>query len=76
MEVKQAGGIGYILGNSPANGAELIVDAHVLPATAVTSDDAIKILQYKNSTKTQTVYIYPGKTVLQVKPAPLTLGHK
>ncbi|KAF5810797.1 putative tripeptidyl-peptidase II [Helianthus annuus] len=71
MEVKRAGGIGYILGNSPRNGAELTVDAHVLPATSVTSDDAIKILQYINSTKTRTAYIYPGKTVLQVKPAPL-----
>ncbi|KAL8192137.1 hypothetical protein R6Q57_027999 [Mikania cordata] len=71
MEVKRAGGIGYILGNSPANGAELTVDAHVLPATAVTSDDAIQILKYINSTKeAQTAYIYPGRTVLQVKPAP------
>ncbi|KAL9998349.1 hypothetical protein Hdeb2414_s0553g00915821 [Helianthus debilis subsp. tardiflorus] len=76
MEVKRAGAIGYILGNSPANRAELTVDAHVLLATAVTSDDAIKILQYINSTKTRTAYNYPGKTVLQVKPAPLTLGHK
>ncbi|KAF5809516.1 putative peptidase S8/S53 domain superfamily [Helianthus annuus] len=76
MELKRAGGIGYVLGNSPTNGAELTVDAHVLPATAVTSDDAIKIIQYINSTKTRTAYIYLGKTVLQVKPAPLTLGHK
>ncbi|KAI7746059.1 hypothetical protein M8C21_003735 [Ambrosia artemisiifolia] len=74
MEVKRAGGIGYILGNSPANGAELTVDAHVLPATAVTSDDAIKLLQYINSTKTRKAYIYPGKTVLQVKPAPSMAG--
>lgn len=70
MEVKRAGGIGYILGNSPANGAELTVDAHVLPATAVSSDDAIQILKYINSTKTRTAYIYPGRTVLQTKPAP------
>lgn len=70
MEVKRAGGIGYILGNSPANGAELIVDSHVLPATAVSSDDAIQILKYINSTRIKTAYIYPGKTVLQTKPAP------
>ncbi|KAI3680863.1 hypothetical protein L6452_35640 [Arctium lappa] len=70
MEVKRAGGIGYILGNSPANGAELTVDAHVLPATAVTSEDAIQILKYINSTRTSTAYIYPGRTVLQAKPAP------
>ncbi|XP_071715175.1 subtilisin-like protease SBT5.6 [Rutidosis leptorrhynchoides] len=70
MEVKRAGGIGYILGNSPANGAELTVDSHVLPATAVTSDDAIQILKYINTTRTRTAYIYPGRTVLQTKPAP------
>lgn len=70
MEVKRAGGIGYILGNSPANGAELTVDAHVLPATSVTSEEAIEILKYINSTRTSTAYIYPGRTVLQAKPAP------
>ncbi|GKE79051.1 subtilisin-like protease SBT5.6, partial [Tanacetum coccineum] len=70
MEVKRAGGIGYILGNSPANGAELTVDAHVLPATAVTSDDAVQILRYINSTKTRSAYIFPGRTLLQAKPAP------
>lgn len=70
MEVKRAGGIGYILGNSPANGAELAVDAHVLPATAVTSDDTVQILRYINSTKTRTAYIFPGRTLLQAKPAP------
>ncbi|PWA98238.1 Peptidase S8/S53 domain-containing protein [Artemisia annua] len=70
MEVKRAGGIGYILGNSPANGAELTVDAHVLPATAVTSYDAVQILRYINSTKTRTAYIFPGRTIVHAKPAP------
>lgn len=69
-EVKRAGGVGYILGNSLANGAELSVDAHVLPATAVDSDDAIKILNYINSTKNPMAYIFPSRTVLHTKPAP------
>ncbi|KAL8108232.1 subtilisin-like protease SBT5.6 [Apium graveolens] len=70
QEVKRAGGAGYILGNSLANGAELAVDAHVLPATGVTSDDAIKILKYINSTKKPTAYIRYAKTRLNYKPAP------
>ncbi|PSR98662.1 Subtilisin-like protease [Actinidia chinensis var. chinensis] len=69
-EVRRAGGIGFILGNSPANGAELTADAHVLPATAVASDSAIKILKYINSTKKPMAYISPARTVLDRKPAP------
>ncbi|KAL6991314.1 hypothetical protein U1Q18_009431 [Sarracenia purpurea var. burkii] len=71
MEVKKAGGAGFILGNSKANGADLAVDPHVLPATAVYSDDAIRILQYINSTREPKAYIYPAKTVLPSKPAPV-----
>lgn len=70
VEVKRAGGIGFVLGNSPANGAELAADAHLLPATAVNSDDAIKILKYINSTRNPTAYIIPARTVLNWKPAP------
>ncbi|GFQ02729.1 subtilisin-like protease sbt5.3 [Phtheirospermum japonicum] len=70
MEVKRAGGIGYILGNSKANGNELSVDAHVLPATAVNYENALKIYKYIKSTKEPTAYIVPAKTVLDTKPAP------
>lgn len=70
FEVKRAGGVGYILGNSPANGNELSVDAHVLAATAVGSEGAIEILQYINSTKNPTAYITPARTVLHSQPAP------
>ncbi|KAG8385371.1 hypothetical protein BUALT_Bualt03G0036100 [Buddleja alternifolia] len=70
MEVKRAGGIGFILGNSKANGNELSADAHILPATAVGYDDALTILKYINSAKTPKAYIVPGKTVLETKPAP------
>ncbi|KAL5716524.1 hypothetical protein ACHQM5_018201 [Ranunculus cassubicifolius] len=69
-EVKRAGGVGYILGNSLANGDELTVDAHVLPATAVVYNDAIKILNYINSTKKPLARIDPVMTVLDTKPAP------
>ncbi|KAJ7968812.1 Subtilisin-like protease [Quillaja saponaria] len=70
IEVQRAGGAGFILGNSPANGAEIACDAHVLPATAVVYDDAMKILQYKNSTKNPTAHIIPASTVVHTKPAP------
>ena len=50
MEVKRAGGVAFVLGNSPANGDEVPADAHVLPATAVGATDAMKILNYIRST--------------------------
>ncbi|XP_047310554.1 subtilisin-like protease SBT5.6 [Impatiens glandulifera] len=69
-EVKRAGGVGFILGNSLANGAELTVDAHVLPATALDSESAIQILKYIYATENPTAYIAPAKTILNHKPAP------
>ncbi|KAL6991325.1 hypothetical protein U1Q18_009442 [Sarracenia purpurea var. burkii] len=71
MEVKKAGSTDFVLGNSKANDADLAVDPHVLPATAVYSDGAMKILQYINSTKEPKAYIYWAKTVLPSKPAPV-----
>uniref|UniRef100_A0A7N0REQ8 Subtilisin-like protease n=1 Tax=Kalanchoe fedtschenkoi TaxID=63787 RepID=A0A7N0REQ8_KALFE len=70
MEVKRAGGAGYVLGNSPAHGAEIPVDPHVLPATAISSDDAIKLRSYISSTKKPVAAIGLAKTVLHTKPAP------
>ncbi|XP_042008706.1 subtilisin-like protease SBT5.6 isoform X1 [Salvia splendens] len=70
MEVKRAGGIGFILGNSLANGDELAADAHILPATAVNYQNSLKIMDYIHSSKTPTAYIVPGTTVLDIKPAP------
>ncbi|XP_052201846.1 subtilisin-like protease SBT5.6 [Diospyros lotus] len=69
-EVKRAGGAGYVLGNSPANGAELVADAHVLPATGVNAADAVKILKYINTTTNPTAYIGEATTVLETKPNP------
>ncbi|KAK9227566.1 hypothetical protein WN943_012619 [Citrus x changshan-huyou] len=70
MEVKRAGGVGLILGNSPANGNEYSYDAHYLPATAVLYDDAIKIHEYIKSTNNPTAIIKQARTVLHTQPAP------
>lgn len=69
-EVKRAGGAGFILGNTAASGDELSFDVHVLPGTAVSSDDANKIIQYIKSTKNPTAIINRGKTVYNSHPAP------
>ncbi|XP_065879695.1 subtilisin-like protease SBT5.6 [Euphorbia lathyris] len=69
-EVKRAGGAGFILGNSPPNGNEITVDAHLLPATAVASNQAIQILNYIKSTNNPTASLAHANTVLHVTPAP------
>ncbi|TXG47753.1 hypothetical protein EZV62_027047 [Acer yangbiense] len=70
QEVKRAGGVGFVLGNSPANGNEIACDAHLLPATAVGYDDAVKILKYINSTKNPMAFIKQARTTLHYQPAP------
>ena len=70
LEVQRAGGAGFIIGNSQANGAELSVDPHLLPATAVSYNDAVRIMNYINSTENPMARIIPAKTVLHTKPAP------
>lgn len=69
-EVKRAGGVGYILSNSKANGEELSVDSHLLPATAVGYTNGLKILNYLNSTKNPMAYIAPAETILEGVRAP------
>lgn len=71
MEVKRAGGAAIILGNSPANGDEIPVDAHVLPGTAVASSGANYILKYIRATKNPTAALVQAKTILGVKPSPV-----
>lgn len=71
LEVKRAGGAAIILANSPANGNEIPVDAHLLPGTGVSSDDAIAIMQYVNTTKQPTVTIGKATTTLDIQPAPV-----
>ncbi|XP_031274460.1 subtilisin-like protease SBT5.6 [Pistacia vera] len=70
VEVKRAGGAGYILGNTADDGDTLLFDFHVLPGTAVSSNDANKIIQYIKSTKNPTAIINRGKTVFNSQPAP------
>ncbi|KAJ0013221.1 hypothetical protein Pint_21273 [Pistacia integerrima] len=70
VEVKRAGGAGYILGNTAAYGDTLLFYFHVLPGTAVSSNDANKIIQYIKSTKNPTAIINRGKTVFNSQPAP------
>ncbi|KAL5577075.1 hypothetical protein UlMin_018774 [Ulmus minor] len=70
LEVKSAGGAGLILGNTPANGVEVPSDPHFLPATAVTYNNSLRILEYINSTKNPMATIIPGRTRLHTKPAP------
>lgn len=70
LEVKRAGGVGYILGNAPANGIDVTVDAHLLPATAVNYFDALKILDYISSDKKPMAYISPATTAMHRQPAP------
>ncbi|GKT41956.1 subtilisin-like proteinase Mp1 [Colletotrichum spaethianum] len=44
--VKAAGGRGMVLVNAPENGAELIADAHVLPALQLTATDGAEVQTY------------------------------
>ncbi|KAL0910553.1 hypothetical protein M5K25_021547 [Dendrobium thyrsiflorum] len=70
MEVKRAGGAAMILGNGKANGDEIPVDAHVLPASAVSSRHAIQILRYIDSDVKPTALIGRPRTVVGVSGAP------
>lgn len=69
--VKAAGGIGMVLANTEANGDELVADAHLLPATAVTqkSGDAIKSYLFSDSNPTITI-LFEG-TKLGIEPSPV-----
>lgn len=70
MEVKRAGGIGYILGNGKGQGEEIVADPHVLPATAVGAQEALEILHYIKSTRHPAAKILPASTVVGTSPAP------
>ncbi|KAL8162274.1 hypothetical protein V2J09_013763 [Rumex salicifolius] len=69
-EARRAGAVGYILGNPSDFGESVIVDAHVLPATAVGSMETSQILEYINSTANPVAMLVPPTTRLHVKPAP------
>eukprot|EP00249_Psilotum_nudum_P014794 c25009_g1_i2 orf=549-2870(+) len=69
--VMKAGGVGMILANSAVDGEGLVADAHVLPATAVGSNEGNIIKQYIASSKNPVATIVFHGTVLGVKPAPV-----
>ncbi|KAF8696294.1 hypothetical protein HU200_037199 [Digitaria exilis] len=71
LEVKRAGGAAILLGNPPAYGSEVPVDAHVLPGTAVSAADAKTILNYINSSSNPTATLDPSRTVVDVRPSPV-----
>ncbi|PIN22593.1 Tripeptidyl-peptidase II [Handroanthus impetiginosus] len=73
LEVKRAGGLGFILQN-PIDGISIAVDAHVLPGTAIFSNDSDIVLNYIRSNKNATARIVPVRTVVGSKPSPFMAG--
>ncbi|KAL0442583.1 UNVERIFIED_CONTAM: Subtilisin-like protease SBT5.6 [Sesamum latifolium] len=73
LEVRRAGGVGLILQN-PVDGISISVDAHVLPGTAVLSNDSATILNYIKSNKNPTARIVCARTVLGSKTSPFMAG--
>lgn len=68
-EVKRAGGVGLILQN-PANGISISVNAHILPATAIFSNDSTTIIMYIRNETNPIATIIPVRTLLDIKPSP------
>lgn len=68
--VKDAGGVGMILGNAPANGDELLSDPHILPATHITAESMTAVQAYIASTRSVVTDLFPregGACVLAPK---------
>ncbi|RAL52568.1 hypothetical protein DM860_017262 [Cuscuta australis] len=70
--VKEAGGIGMVLANDQASGNELVVDAHLLPATLVGYNDGSNIKAYlkKNKGGANATIVFAG-TKVGVQPSPV-----
>ncbi|KAL8234758.1 hypothetical protein R6Q59_020858 [Mikania micrantha] len=69
--VKEAGGIGMILGNTAESGEELVADSHLLPAVAVGRKTGDEIREYlKTDPNPKALLSFEG-TVLGVKPSPV-----
>ncbi|CAN0853658.1 Subtilisin-like protease SBT5.6 [Linum grandiflorum] len=72
MEVKRAGGAGFILGNSAEFGDGVYLEPHVLPTTALSYKDTIEVINYINSTNNNaTANLVEPQTVFGFGPAPL-----
>ncbi|KAL8124985.1 subtilisin-like protease SBT1.7 [Apium graveolens] len=69
--VKAAGGVGMILANAASNGDELVADAHLLPATAVTEKTGKMIKNYLFSDSNPTATIIFQGTKIGIEPSPV-----
>ncbi|WCJ31354.1 Subtilase family protein [Euphorbia peplus] len=69
--VKAAGGLGMVLANTPANGEELVADAHLLPATSVGEKNGNLIKSYLFSDPNPTVTILFEGTKVGIQPSPI-----
>ncbi|GJZ18968.1 subtilisin-like protease SBT1.8 [Tanacetum coccineum] len=69
--VKEAGGVGMILGNTAESGEELVADSHLLPAVAVGMKIGNEIREYLKTDKRPMAALTFGGTVLNVKPSPV-----
>ncbi|KAJ0881978.1 putative cucumisin [Helianthus annuus] len=69
--VKEAGGIGMILGNTAESGEELVADSHLLPAVAVGRKTGDEIREYLKTEANPMALLRFGGTVLGVKPSPV-----
>ncbi|KAL1143472.1 hypothetical protein V6Z11_A11G162900 [Gossypium hirsutum] len=66
-----AGAVGMILANDIFTDNEILVEAHVLPASNINYTDGLTVFTYINSTKNPTAYITPVTTQIGKKPAPV-----
>ncbi|XP_022749980.1 subtilisin-like protease SBT1.8 [Durio zibethinus] len=69
--VRDAGGVGMILANTPVSGDEPVADSHLLPAVAVGRRVGDLIRQYAQSDPNPTAVLVFGGTVLNVRPSPI-----
>ncbi|XP_055821403.1 subtilisin-like protease [Solanum dulcamara] len=69
--VKDAGGVGMIIINSPDDGVTKSADAHVLPAIDVSAADGTKIVAYMNSTSNSVATITFQGTIIGDKNGPV-----
>lgn len=70
LEVQRAGGVAFILANSPNEGKDIECDAHVIPSTSVALHDTERLIHYIRSSHNPMVRILPGSTSLNATPAP------
>ncbi|KAJ6403647.1 hypothetical protein OIU84_011950 [Salix udensis] len=70
LAVKESGGAAMILANTAINLEEDSVDVHVLPATLIGFDEAVRLKAYINSTSKPGARIVYGGTVIGKSRAP------